>query len=165
MKKLIILFLIIAPVIAFSQSLDRQVIGSAGDYSTATGISLSFTVGEAVIETTTSGSIILTQGFQQPDAEPVGIEIPEVGLSINAFPNPTGNMVVIEMESTENLKVLVQLLDVVGQQLMNPINHTAADGKTFLEIDLSRFAAGNYFLKLSGENNTWIKTIQVQKIN
>ncbi len=46
--------------------LGRQVIGSTGGYTTGSTMSLSSTVGEAVIQTLFSANTILTQGFQQP---------------------------------------------------------------------------------------------------
>lgn len=165
MKKTIVCIIALLPMLAIAQSLERQVIGSAGDYSTGAGISLSSTVGEAVIETATSGSIILTQGFQQPDGDPVGIEIPETGLSITAFPNPTGGAIVIEFESLQSEYVYLTVVNMLGQQVINPLSHHATEGKTYLEIDLTKQAAANYFLKLSNKEADWVKTIQIQKLN
>lgn len=51
---------------SFCQSLERQVIGSAGTSAVSGGYELSFTVGEAVVPTLTAGGYTLTQGFQQP---------------------------------------------------------------------------------------------------
>ncbi len=50
-----------------SQSIERSVVASSGDYFEGAGISLSWTLGEIATETYSNGSIILTQGFQQPD--------------------------------------------------------------------------------------------------
>ncbi|MCO6499988.1 MAG: gliding motility-associated C-terminal domain-containing protein [Vicingus serpentipes] len=62
------LIVLLASNYSYSQiQLDRQVIGSTGGHTTGTTISLSSTVGEAVTQTLFSTStIILTQGFQQP---------------------------------------------------------------------------------------------------
>lgn len=49
-----------------AQSLSPQVIASSGGYYSNAAGSLSFTVGETVTQTYTSGSNMLTQGFQQP---------------------------------------------------------------------------------------------------
>ncbi len=52
---------------AFGQvTIGRQVIGSTGSFATGTSMTLSSTVGEAVIHTLSSGNILITQGFQQP---------------------------------------------------------------------------------------------------
>ncbi|HXC03292.1 MAG TPA: gliding motility-associated C-terminal domain-containing protein [Bacteroidia bacterium] len=48
------------------QSLSPVLIGSAGGYATTGTLSLSFSVGEPVIQTEQSATLNLTQGFQQP---------------------------------------------------------------------------------------------------
>jgi len=68
MKKIhIILWLLFAPFILFSQSLPREVIAADGDFLKNSTGSMSFTLGEAVITTFESSTIHLTQGFQQND--------------------------------------------------------------------------------------------------
>lgn len=47
-------------------SISPQVISSTGNYSSASGISISATVGEVVVPTFFSSTHTLTQGFQQP---------------------------------------------------------------------------------------------------
>ena len=76
MKKL--LFTIIAVVFAtfsFSQQVSRHVVASGGNYSTASGISVSSTIGEPMVNTLTGTGFILTQGFQQPSITPSTIVI------------------------------------------------------------------------------------------
>jgi hypothetical protein len=66
MKKIItLLSLILSFAFAVSSSA-QQVIASAGDYFEGDNISISWTLGEPVIETFEGSNIILTQGFQQP---------------------------------------------------------------------------------------------------
>ena len=66
MKK-ILCFLFAASILIFSSNSNaQQVIASAGGYYEGNGISLSWTLGEPVIETFEGNGIILTQGFQQP---------------------------------------------------------------------------------------------------
>jgi len=50
-----------------SQSIERDIVASSGDYFEGAGISLSWTLGEVATETYANGNTILTQGFQQPD--------------------------------------------------------------------------------------------------
>jgi hypothetical protein len=67
MKKLILFALL--PFLAspvFAQTLSSQVIGSSGGFLTAGNGSLSYTVGELAVQQISSGSGMLTQGFQQP---------------------------------------------------------------------------------------------------
>lgn len=64
--KNIFIALLLLTTIGYSQSIERQVIGSTGttltDGATA---SIDFTVGELVVSTITDGTTILTQGFHQ----------------------------------------------------------------------------------------------------
>lgn len=66
MKKLLYILLFIACGANAQVVLDRQVIGSTGGYVVGSNLSLSSTVGEAVVQTLFSVNKILTQGFQQP---------------------------------------------------------------------------------------------------
>ncbi|MEZ5195886.1 MAG: hypothetical protein R2764_05675 [Bacteroidales bacterium] len=86
MKKIIFIITLLAPMFLFAQMVERQVIGSAGGYSSTSDLKVSSTVGEAFVATGTSSTIILTQGFQQPDEESLSIEDHETGLAINAIP-------------------------------------------------------------------------------
>ncbi len=49
-----------------SQTIDRQVVSSSGDYFEGPNSSISRTLGEIATETLTNGNFIITQGFQQP---------------------------------------------------------------------------------------------------
>jgi gliding motility-associated-like protein len=69
MKKIIGIIFLFFSMTSFSQTLTPQVINSAGQFypSGVNGVYLTDNVGEAVITTIGSGSVIITQGFLQPD--------------------------------------------------------------------------------------------------
>ena len=72
MKKLLLTITAVAfATLSFSQQVSRYVVASGGNYSTASGISVSSTIGEPMVTTLTSGSYILTQGFQQSFSAPL----------------------------------------------------------------------------------------------
>lgn len=66
MKKFTVLLFVALLAGAFAQISAQQVVASAGGYYEGENISLSWTVGEPVIETFSGTNVILTQGFQQP---------------------------------------------------------------------------------------------------
>ncbi len=66
MKKLIVICISVAFFVIAINANAQQVIASAGGYYEGDNISISWTLGEPVIETFTGADIILTQGFQQP---------------------------------------------------------------------------------------------------
>jgi hypothetical protein len=66
MKKIILWVCVLAAAELQAQSLSQSVIASAGDYSSSSSASLSWTLGEICTETFSNGGYVLTQGFQQP---------------------------------------------------------------------------------------------------
>jgi len=70
MKKnisLLFFLIIFSATYTFSQELSREIIASDGDFQQNTSGSISFTIGETVVETFANTQNILTQGFQQYD--------------------------------------------------------------------------------------------------
>jgi gliding motility-associated-like protein len=83
MKKLFGIIYLFLSLISAAQTLTPQVINSAGQFYPAgvNGVYLTDNIGETVIPTLTSGSVMITQGFLQPD-------IPSVlGHSLTAIKN------------------------------------------------------------------------------
>lgn len=70
----------------FSQTIDRVVIGSAGNFSENSNFLMAWTIGELSIETLQEGDYSFTQGFHQPDVKSIELagdfSIPE-GFSPN----------------------------------------------------------------------------------
>jgi hypothetical protein len=65
LKKIVCFGLLIAASQFNAQTIERQVIGSAGTTLTNGTVSLDFTVGELVVSTISDGTTTLTQGFHQ----------------------------------------------------------------------------------------------------
>ena len=87
MKTLYVLTICFAlSVFAKGQSLSPTVISTAGDYYTGTAATLSVTIGEPVVETYTSGSNVLSTGFQQSDL----IKQLQLTLNLEGLWNGTG---------------------------------------------------------------------------
>lgn len=139
-------------------TIERSVIGSAG-FATPT---LSFTVGEVITNTATAGSIVLTQGFQQPDTIlSVGINTqPETTIAIQLYPNPTsGNLNLKFAHASGAYTITVR--NVLGQECMAlPI----LLAPTLTTIDVSGLSAGMYYVRIDdGQNHGNI--IKFQKID
>lgn len=67
----IVFFLVIFSNTLFAQSLEREVVASAGDYVQNTEGALSYAVGESTVVLGNNGVNFLTQGFQQPFSDPL----------------------------------------------------------------------------------------------
>jgi hypothetical protein len=164
MKNIIVIITALMPVALTAQTAERQVIGSAGNFTALTDIQVSSTVGEVVVATASvAGTITLTQGFQQADGGNVGIDEPELGFSMNAYPNPTRNSVILDFTADRNLEVEIGLFDLQGKSF--PLNETKLNisGNVKHSVDLSGMAAGNYFIKLTNGDGKLNRAIKIQK--
>lgn len=162
------LSLLLTSYFAFAQpSLDRQVIGATGNFSTAGNISLSSTVGETVVKTAISGSTVLTQGFQQPDGGPsVGIENP-LSLLVNytIAPNPTAEIIHVTLSTDKPLKIGLVLFDMRGRRVPVPEQQLLVNGTEETDLDLRSLADGIYQLSLKDEAGAIFKSFKIQKIH
>ena len=112
-------------LIAMSQTLERQVISSAGSFSTAGGITLSSTVGEVAVTTMIAGTVVLTQGFQQPNPEDF-TAVPDeqkINLNYKIYPNPTSDQLVVEFTADKPTELSIQLFDLNGKNYGCQQNH------------------------------------------
>lgn len=142
-------------------TVERQVLAHAGGYFKGNGFSISWTAGEPVTETLKSGNlIILTQGFQQPDALVTAVEevSPEFfGLKI--YPNPAEMAVTIEVTGVETLPLQLALFDVNGRLLTQQVLSDQVTG-----INVSTLPSGLYFMRLISPATRKSATVKFQKI-
>lgn len=164
MKKLIITALAFAPLVLFGQTAERQVIASTGDYASTSNLQVSYTVGEAVIATGTSSSIIITQGFQQPTASSVGIEEMEQGLSVNVYPNPVADILTLEINAANDLTVNATVYNLQGQKTGVSFSNLKVNGTLKTTLDVSVLSIGQYLISFTNENST-LGTVRIQKVN
>ena len=152
-----------------AQSLERQVIGTAGDYVENGDISLSYTVGEPIIETAITGTLILTQGFQQPDAQKTssGIDQDVAGIEVgfNVFPNPATDILHVSLTSDEAVERVVELYEMGGKKNKLQSSKFSVSGTVNQEFDISHLAAAQYMLVFNDINGKTMKSINFQKVD
>lgn len=167
MRRLIFLVLMAFPIFSFGQSVERQVIGSAGAFSEAGDFMLSSTVGESAIATFSEGSgsdvIILTQGFQQADDFGLSVEEPYLKLYAVLFPNPTGDGVTLDIATETTLTLRIALFDATGAEYGLPQSNLQVTGSSRHYVDMRNLASGTYFLQLTDNSNNLNKTIKILK--
>ncbi len=127
---------------------------------------LSFSVGETVIETVISGTIILTQGFQQSDDAnaPAVTHIDEKDIvNFKVYPNPSTGLFFLEFDSESNIQFLISIIDVQGRGIIEE-RKIQTNTKSIIEFDLSEFEEGNYFLMLKSSNGEVLESISIIKL-
>jgi len=136
------------PLLTFGQKIDRQVIAAAGDHLEAASTSITWTLGELVTESFTSGNLFLSQGFQQGNMEVTSIRGIQADFELKAYPNPVMDILIVE---TEKLDLKYRLIDMDGKVLkIGTINSSS------YELDFTGFPSGMYFL--------WVEENQTHKI-
>ena len=100
---------------AFSQSISLSVIALAGGYEkTPSGISVSWTIGEPVVDPLKSDNAILTQGFQQPHLTlSTAYEDPSFDYRLTIFPNPVSGELIMQTDFKK--QVDFKLIDLSGK--------------------------------------------------
>jgi hypothetical protein len=159
MKRLIgFLFGILICMSAYTQELNPEVVSSAGDFYTHSSASISFTIGEAIVETYSSSNYILNQGFQQASYTISAIkEVNNSSFIIKLYPNPVHQGFYIDTK-IENWTV--NIYSVTGQQL-----YTEKIQSGLHYIDMSDYALGNYFIKIIDLDKNILGTYKIQKMN
>ena len=155
-----ILFILCALVQpALAQSIDRQVIGSAGSAIENFSANLSFTVGEPVTLSSLS-SVKLTQGFQQIDqSELVGVLELTTKTKLSVYPVPTRSILVVKTTFSGGEQMLrVDVLDAHGKQVLQ--TEVPAGGGA---IDVSALSAAAYTLVLHDPDRDYHQRVRFVK--
>lgn len=154
--------LFLLPVLAFAQTVDRQVIGSTGGVVTAGGTTLSFTVGEVVTATVTAGSFTLTQGFQQPDGSGTISNDPLIQVDYQVYPNPTRDWVEVKLISTRKTELRARVVDMLGRDMNLGEQVAQLPGEAILRFDLSALAEATYLIRIFAADGKEAHSVRVQ---
>lgn len=168
MKRKILLSLILATIFTCLFAQDYQltptVLSTAGEYGSAGGYSLSYTIGELAVTTLDpGGALILTQGFQQPFALGVNsIEEHEIDWSVNAYPNPVSDFLNIKFNIENPVDFNIEIIDLTGKKLWIR-NYPEIVPQEVISVDLSRYVRGVYMLRISTPDQKVNKVYKIQK--
>ena len=155
MKHYLLIFLIILCATSLQA---QEVVTTAGSYGETTSGSLSWTVGEPVIETITDGTNTLTQGFQQSKLTVTAVfELPGLDFTISVFPNPANSFLSIEVKTDKQRDLLLSLFDLNGRLILQ--KKMAGNKQT---IKMQNYKPATYILKVT-ERNKEIRTYQIVK--
>ena len=136
----------------------QEVVTTAGSYGETTSGSLSWTIGEPVIETITDGTNTLTQGFHQSKLTVTAINNLKIsGVELSIYPNPTNSILSIEVKTDKQRDLLLSLFDLNGKLILQ--KKMIGNKQT---IKMQNYKPATYILKVS-EANKEIRTYQIVK--
>jgi hypothetical protein len=156
--------LIIASFVFFYLNISAQeVISTGGDFYQQSNGSLSFTIGESVVETYSNG-IILTQGFQQDYENILSTDILTSENFFEVYPNPFSSEITIKYYPETTGEYSLELKDASGKVLYKG-NFFFSTSNFNHQISVSSLTSGIYFLQLKQMNTEEIATFKLTKIN
>ena len=129
------------PVLAHSQSIERQVVASTGNFVQNTEGSLSFTIGEPTVVLGNSANSFVLQGFQQPHliiSTGIIIVNNQNPCQFALFPNPSHETLNYQSSTAS---ATFEIYDLMGK---NYGKFSATNGA----IDVEMLSAGTYFLRM-----------------
>ena len=123
----------------------QEAVSTAGSYGETSTGSLSWTVGEPVIETITDGTNTLTQGFQQSKLAVTAInDLKFPGIELSVYPNPTNSFLSIEVKTDKQRDLLLSLFDINGKLILQ--KKMAGNKQT---IKMQNYKPATYILKVT----------------
>jgi hypothetical protein len=126
----------------------KSVVADGSASYTSPGLSVDWTVGQTVVNQYTSTGLTITEGFHPVLADPTSNAVPVVSSnirSVNAFPNPTSNVLNIDIVQSQPKAVTIQVSEITGKVVKN-IMQLAAQQSVKTEIDMSSLSAGTYII-------------------
>lgn len=133
---------------------------ASGGNASGSGGSVSYSIGQILYTTNSGSSGTVAQGVQQAYEISIVTSISEKGalnLNLLAYPNPTSDVLLLQIPDFDSENLSYQLMD-VNEKL---IERKKITGKTE-SINVLNLATAIYFLKVTQDNNE-IKTFKIIK--
>lgn len=154
MKKLKIVTVICTVCMGMSLwSHAQEAINVAGNTAHINGMTFEYSIGEMVlINTVKSNKLVVTQGLLQPNQQSNGPTISPSTISTNdltkVYPNPTQNILFIELDELSEVSCEYKLLDATGKVVWTK-QETIQQGLHKVVVDVQNYASGTYYLMLN----------------
>ena len=142
MKHIVIVFLITSN--SYSQSISKQVIGSAGATQSNSNLKVSWTVGEPVVGLMNAGGNQLGNGYYSSmNLQTLQVEDHLLEAQIKVYPNPTSEMLYISHPDLNSFEI--HIVDLNGKQVY--LGTIRKDQP----LDVSRYSQGVYLVTIENK--------------
>ncbi len=146
--------------VANAQSIDLEVIATAGEHFQNGSSQLSWTMGESITDTYSAGGNIVTQGFHQTQLMVTSVEESNLlNLDVNIFPNPTSDHLIVDAKG-EHSKLTITLYDVNGKMIMQS---DMKPGQGRVKLNLSELVMAYYMLGVVDESGNYSSSHKIIK--
>ncbi len=160
MRVLFTFFLTLLVTTGFSQTELRKSSLSTGGGSASSGnLYMVYAIGEIGVQESTSGNILLSEGFVGPDLTAlVGIEDYGVLNGLKIYPNPVKDMLQINLLQTGTYEV--HIFDLTGKEILN----RNIEDSNEAQYNIANFKTGVYLLVIADRENKLAATVKLQKL-
>ena len=144
----------------FSQTELRKSSLSTGGGSASSGnLYMVYAIGEIGVQESTSGNILLSEGFVGPDIiETVGIEDYGTLTGLKIYPNPVKDNLQIHLPQTGDYEVFI--FDLTGKEIFN----RNIEDNDEAQYNIANFKTGVYLLIIADRTNKLAATVKLQKL-
>lgn len=132
-----------------SQSIKRSSIGSIGTVVTSDEVRLSQSVGQSTVhETINNETIMLRQGFQQPNSD--GYAYNSTSINVSVFPNPNEGKFTVSIRSAREENFTFRLVSISGQLIQSGLIEQSVTQLNVIE----KVNSGTYILQVYSEDGS-----------
>ena len=137
----------------------QQVITTTSGNASGNGGTVNYTVGQIAYSTHNNTNGTITQGVQQPyDISPIlGANNHSINLEFTAYPNPTSDFLILNINHTEPYNLNFELYDISGKTI-----ETRKIKSLTETISMNNLPSAIYFLKVTDKNKD-LKTFKIIK--
>ncbi len=90
-----------------------------------------------------------------------GVEESTLLSGLNVWPNPTSDVLFVDMDSKMNAQADIRLLDMTGREVLALGSRSIAAGESRVSLDVSGLGNGSYVLSIRGEGSVVTAPVQV----
>ena len=157
MRRVCTLVLCALPLVFVAQSIERDVVGTAGADQTNNQVSISYTLGEPATEYLAGSNASASSGYQQPILNGIGLIEQLSNIQVDVYPNPFQEELVIDNLPNTQAGLVIYSMD--GKQTLSLSSNMLEK----LNIDVRSLPAGNYLLRITLANSHQPLDFKLQK--
>jgi hypothetical protein len=151
-----IYILLIVTNIGYTQTISKQVIGTAGKTQTNSNLKVSWTTGEPVVGLMTAGGNQLGNGYYPAmDLQALSLEDNILEAQIKVYPNPTSQMLYVSHPEINSFGI--QIVDLNGKQVYSS---TISKDQP---LDVSNYSQGMYLITIENKEANKKNTYKIIK--
>ncbi len=139
----------------------QESINTIGGDATGSGGKVAYSIGQVVYTTNSSTTGSVAQGVQHAYIIiSVGINETTLDISLTLFPNPTKDVLSLQISNYKNEKLVYQLYDLLGKVI-----NTGQIISQQTQINMSSLPVATYFIHIVAQENQTYKSYKIIKTN